>query len=69
MKESHTVETAEYAVAQEIYHEPAFNWWVKAVLNKRLSIIPLIKKREIDILRKRTSLGLRSLSHLHRHMR
>ena len=45
LKESHTVETLEYAVAQEIDHEPAFNWWVKSSLKKRLRIISLVKKK------------------------
>ena len=26
LKESHTVQTAEYAVAQGTYYEPRFNW-------------------------------------------
>ena len=45
MKESHLVETAEYDVDQEIDNEQAFNWWVKAVLKKRLRMISLVKKR------------------------
>ena len=45
LKESHTIETAEYAVDQEIDNEQAFNWWVKAVLKKRLRMISLVKKR------------------------
>jgi hypothetical protein len=28
LKESHPIETAEYAVTKGIDHEPAFNWWV-----------------------------------------
>ena len=39
LKDSHRVETAEYAVAQEIDHKSSFNWWVKAVLKKHLRII------------------------------
>jgi hypothetical protein len=27
-KESHPLETTEYAMTQGIDHEPAFNWWV-----------------------------------------
>ena len=41
MKESPPVETAEYAVDQEIYHELALNWLVNVVLKKSLSIISL----------------------------
>jgi hypothetical protein len=32
LKESHPVETAEYAKNRGIDHEPAFNWWVHHVL-------------------------------------
>jgi hypothetical protein len=31
LKESHPIETAKYAVAMGIDHEPAFNWWVPHV--------------------------------------
>jgi hypothetical protein len=41
LKESHLLETAEYAVTQGIDHEPAFNWWVPHVLKKRARIISL----------------------------
>jgi hypothetical protein len=34
LKDSHPLETAEYAVTQGINHEPAFNWWVPHVLKK-----------------------------------
>ena len=34
MKQCYPVETAEYAVAQGIDSQPAFNWWVKHVLKK-----------------------------------
>ena len=68
LKESHPVDTAEYAADQEIYHEPAFNLWVKVVLKKRLRIISLVKKKNSLYLKKNKSLGLRSLSQLRRHM-
>ena len=45
LKYCNPVETAEYAVDKEIYHEPALNWWVKSVLKKILRIISLVKKR------------------------
>ena len=35
LKKSHPVQTTEFAVAQGIDHEPAFNWWVMHVLKKR----------------------------------
>ena len=34
MKEFYYVETVDYEVAQGIYHNPAFNWWVGHVLRK-----------------------------------
>ena len=40
-KESHSVETAEYDVAEEIYHAPEFNLWVNTVLKIWLRIISL----------------------------
>ena len=46
MKECYPVQTAEYAVAQQIAEQPAFNWWVKPVLKKRNRIISLVKKRK-----------------------
>ena len=39
LNELNHVQTAEYAVAQGIDHEPGFNWWVGAVLKKRERII------------------------------
>ncbi len=35
LKESHSIETAEYAVTRGLDHEPAYNWWVPHVLKKR----------------------------------
>ena len=68
LEKSHPVETSECAVAQEIDQEPSFNWWVKAVLKKRLNITSLLKKRNARYLNKKISLGLRFLSQLHRNM-
>jgi hypothetical protein len=45
LKESNPVELAEYAVANRIADEPAFNWWVPHVLKKRNRIISKVKKR------------------------
>ncbi len=42
LKESHPLETAEYAMTIGIDHEPAFNWWVPYVLKKRHQIISLV---------------------------
>ncbi len=44
LKESHPIETAEYAVTKGLDHEPAFNWWVPHVLKKRDQIISLVRK-------------------------
>ena len=43
LKESYPLEGTEYAVAQGIENEPAFNWWVMFVLKKRERIIKAVK--------------------------
>ena len=45
LKESNPIELAEYAVAQDIAHQPAFAWWVPFTLKKRQSIIGAVKNR------------------------
>ena len=47
------MEMVEFAVAQKINKEPAFNWWVPHVLKKREAIIKLVKswKTGIDLSR------------------
>jgi len=45
LKESNPIEVAEYAVAQDIAHQPAFAWWVPFTLKKRKSIICAVKAR------------------------
>ncbi len=45
MKESHPVETAEYAVANMIDQRPAFAWWVPYTLRKRDRIIKSVSAR------------------------
>ena len=45
IKESNPVEVAEYAIAQRIHKEPAFNWWVHKLLRKRDRIISKMKSR------------------------
>ena len=45
VKESHPVLLAEYAVANKLVSEPAFQWWVPYTLKKRDRIIKSIKKR------------------------
>ena len=43
VKEASPIELAEYAVANKIYDEPDFAWWVHSVLKKRGSIIAKAK--------------------------
>jgi hypothetical protein len=47
LKESHPIETAEYAKILGINHEPAFNWWIPHVLKKKDHIISLVRKRNL----------------------
>ena len=57
-KDLHPVDTVEYAVDQEIDHNPEFNWWVNAVSKKSLLITPLIKKRHSLYLKKTHKFGI-----------
>ena len=43
MKESHPIETAEFAKARDIDDEPAFLWWMPYTLRKRDVIIGKVK--------------------------
>ena len=45
LKASNMIEVAEYAVANRIAEEPAFNWWVPHVLRKRNRIISKVKPK------------------------
>ena len=45
LKESHPVETAEFAKSRGIDDEPAFAWWVPHTLKKRNAIISAMKGR------------------------
>jgi hypothetical protein len=58
LKEAYPVAVAEYAVMQGIDDEPAFNWWVRAVLRKREHIIALVKKRSTRFLKKTHKFGV-----------
>ena len=58
LKEAYPVAVAEYAVAQGIDDEPAFNWWVHHVLRKREHIIALVKKRSTRFLKKTHKFGI-----------
>ncbi len=58
LKESHPIETAEYAVSKELDHEPAFNWWVPHVLKKRDQIISLVHRRTTCYLKRTHKFGI-----------
>jgi hypothetical protein len=45
LKESDPVQTAEYAVANQLENEPAFAWWVKETIKRRDRIISQVKTR------------------------
>ena len=45
MKESFPIETAEYAVANKIVHEPAFAWWIPETLRQRGRIVEKVKSK------------------------
>jgi hypothetical protein len=45
LKESNTVEVAEYTVANKIASEPAFSWWIPFALQRRDRIIAAVIKR------------------------
>jgi len=45
VKEAYPLQLTEYAVANDIAYEPAFNWWVHDMLRKRKRIINKVKSR------------------------
>jgi hypothetical protein len=58
LKESHPIETAEYAVTKGIDHKLAFNWWVPHVMKKRDRIISLVCKRTTRYLKRTQKFGI-----------
>jgi len=58
LKESHPIETSEYAMTHGIDHEPAFNWWVRHFLKKRDRIISLVKRRNTRYLKRTHKFGI-----------
>ena len=58
----HPVQTAEFAVAWGINHEPAFNWWVKHMLKKKDRIIFSIRKWQTRYLKKSYKFGIELLN-------
>ena len=57
-KEYYPVQTAEYAVTNDIDTEPALNYWVPHTLKKRESIISLVKKRQTRYLKNTHKFGV-----------
>jgi hypothetical protein len=45
LKESNPIETAEYAIANQILDKPAFAWWVRKVLRRQDRSIKKVKSR------------------------
>jgi hypothetical protein len=58
LKESHPIDTAEYAKILGIDNEPAFNWWVPHVLRKRNHIISLVRKWNPRYLKRTHKFGI-----------
>ena len=58
LKETHSLECAEYAVSQDVIDEPAFNWWAPWVLKKRHQIISKVKTRNARYLKKHQKFGI-----------
>ena len=58
LKESHPIETAEYALTKGLDHEPAFNWWVPHVLRKRDQMISLVRRRTTRYLKRTHKFGI-----------
>ncbi len=59
LKESHPIETAEFAVTTGINHEPAFNWWVPHVFKKRDRIISMVKQCSARYLKQMHKFGIK----------
>ena len=57
-KECYPVQTAEYAVTNDIDTEPALNYWVTHKLKKCDSIISLVNKRQTRYLKKTHKFGI-----------
>ncbi len=58
LKESHPIETAEFAFSRGIADEPAFNWWAGWVLKKRANIIAKVKTRQTRYQKKTHKYGI-----------
>ncbi len=58
LRESHPIETAEYALTKGLDHKPAFNWWVPHVLRKHDQIISLVHRRTTRYLKRTHKFGI-----------
>ena len=47
MKESNSVEVAEFAISQGVKNGPAFAWWIPYTLKKRDRIISTVNARRL----------------------
>ena len=45
LKDSYPIELAEYAVSNNLQHEPAFAWWVPYTLRKKKAILQKVKSK------------------------
>ena len=52
------MQTAKYAATNDIYTEPAFNYWVPHTLKNHNIIISLVKKRQTRYLKKTHKFGI-----------
>ena len=58
VKTANPIKLAEYAVANKIDDEPAFNWWVPHVLKKMDRIISLVGQRKARYLKRDQKFGI-----------
>ena len=52
------MQTAEFAVAQGIYHEPTFNWWVRHLLKEKDRIIASIRTWQTRYVKRSHKFGI-----------
>jgi len=45
IKDAYPVQVAEYVLAKGIAHEPAFNWWVHKVMERKERLIKRVKSK------------------------
>ena len=59
VKESHKIHIADYSLVKVIRHEPAFNFWVTNMHNKREAIISALKGTVSRVTNKNIKFGIR----------